>query len=105
MRHRSKAAVNLINSTLAVEEPNVTSIAIRPGVVDTEMQNMIRSTGASGMKDDHAKFIELHRDGKLVKPEDPAHVLAALANQPPKHLSGGFFSWNDEDMKPFNRAK
>ncbi|KAI8327253.1 hypothetical protein BD560DRAFT_418348 [Blakeslea trispora] len=99
----SKAALNLINSTLAVEEPNVTSIAIRPGVVDTEMQNTIRSTGAEGMKDDHAKFIELHRDGKLVKPEDPAHVLVALANQPPKHLSGGFYSWNDEPMQPFMR--
>ncbi|OBZ82054.1 putative oxidoreductase C30D10.05c [Choanephora cucurbitarum] len=92
-------------STLAAEEPNVTAIAIRPGVVDTEMQTMIRSSGAEGMKDDHAKFIELHREGKLVKPEDPAHVLVALANQPPKHLSGGFYSWNDEPMKPFNRTQ
>ncbi|KAI8645228.1 hypothetical protein BD408DRAFT_412016 [Parasitella parasitica] len=100
----SKATVNHIAKTLAVEEPDVTTIALRPGVVDTEMQGFIRSQGEQGMKEDHAKFTELHRDGKLVQPEDPGHVLVALANNPPKKLSGNMYSWNDEEMKPFNRS-
>lgn len=97
----SKAAVNHITSTLAAEEEGVTSIAIRPGVVDTEMQVMIRADGAASMGDDHAKFIDLHRTGKLVQPQDPGHVLAALANDAPKALSGKMYSWNDPEMKEY----
>ncbi|KAI7893927.1 uncharacterized protein EV154DRAFT_126110 [Mucor mucedo] len=97
----SKATVNHITSTLAVEEEGVTSIAIRPGVVDTEMQAMIRSDGAACMGDDHNKFIDLHSTGKLVKPQDPGHVLAALAHNPPKALSGKMYSWNDPEMKDY----
>ncbi|KAK4511464.1 uncharacterized protein ATC70_012679 [Mucor velutinosus] len=100
----SKATINHIANTLSVEEPEVTTIAIRPGVVDTAMQDLIRAEGEQGMKEDHAKFIELHRTGKLVQPEDPGHVLVALANSPPQELSGKMYSWNDEEMKPFNRS-
>ncbi|KAI7906576.1 uncharacterized protein BX663DRAFT_428023 [Cokeromyces recurvatus] len=101
----SKATINHIATTLSVEEPNVTTIALRPGVVDTEMQNVIRTKGKESMKEDHDKFIDLHRSGKLVKPQDPGHVLAALANNPPKELSGKMYSWNDEEMKPFCRRQ
>ncbi|RUS19392.1 hypothetical protein BC937DRAFT_87567 [Endogone sp. FLAS-F59071] len=41
----SKAALNHLVQTLAVEEPDVTTIALRPGAVDTEMQAVIRSQG------------------------------------------------------------
>jgi NAD(P)-dependent dehydrogenase (short-subunit alcohol dehydrogenase family) len=34
--------VNSLAQSLALEEPDITSIAIRPGVVDTEMQRDIR---------------------------------------------------------------
>jgi NAD(P)-dependent dehydrogenase (short-subunit alcohol dehydrogenase family) len=34
----SKAALNHLARTLAVEEPDVTTVAVRPGVVDTDMQ-------------------------------------------------------------------
>jgi hypothetical protein len=68
------------------------------------MQHMIRSTGRDAMQDDHDKFIQLHHEGKLVSPEDPGHVLVALANNPPKDLSGQMCSWNDEKLKDYVRA-
>jgi hypothetical protein len=68
------------------------------------MQVMIRSTGEEAMKHDHAKFVDLHREGKLVQPEDPGHVLVALANNPPKNLSGQMYSWNDEQLKGYVRS-
>ncbi|KAG8793403.1 hypothetical protein FRC16_010965 [Serendipita sp. 398] len=40
----SKAAVNSLVKTLATEEPNIATIAIRPGVVDTDMQTLLRSS-------------------------------------------------------------
>ncbi|KAI9480518.1 MAG: hypothetical protein EXX96DRAFT_563080 [Benjaminiella poitrasii] len=99
----SKATVNHIANTLSVEEPEITTIALRPGVVDTEMQSLIRSRGQDAMKEDHSKFVDLHRSGKLVQPQDPGHVLAALAANPPKALSGKMYSWDDNDMKPYRR--
>ncbi|OLL24031.1 putative oxidoreductase [Neolecta irregularis DAH-3] len=38
----SKAAVNHLTKTLAIEEKDITTIAFRPGVVDTNMQKAIR---------------------------------------------------------------
>lgn len=41
----SKAALNHLATTLAVEEPDITTIAFRPGVVATDMQKSARDAG------------------------------------------------------------
>ncbi|KAF9368265.1 hypothetical protein CPC16_005529, partial [Podila verticillata] len=38
----SKAALNMFGQILATEEKDITTVAIRPGVVDTEMQGVVR---------------------------------------------------------------
>lgn len=50
---------------------------------------------------DHKKFTQAHADGKLVKPEDCGHVIAALAVKAPKGLSGQFVSWDSAECKDF----
>ncbi|KAF9076717.1 hypothetical protein BDP27DRAFT_1312476 [Rhodocollybia butyracea] len=97
----SKAAMNSLCRTLAAEDPSVISVAVRPGIVDTDMQVEIRGTGSLAMGPVHQKFVDLHQTGSLLKPEDPGHVIAALAVDCPKELSGEFVSWNDEVCKPF----
>ncbi|CAO3613877.1 unnamed protein product [Cunninghamella echinulata] len=97
----SKAALNHLAMTLANEEPDVTTISLRPGVVATEMQGLIREKGGEAMKDDHSKFIDLHRSGKLLAPETPAHVAVALALDTRKDCSGQFYSWDDELFKQY----
>lgn len=83
--------MNHLNLTLAAEEPNVTSISIRPGIVDTQMQMEIRDVHSNSMDEkDNAKFRELHQSGKLVRPEQSGHVIAKLAVDAPKELSGKF---------------
>lgn len=42
----------MFGETLAKEEPEVTSVSIRPGVVDTEMQAVIRREGKTTRCDD-----------------------------------------------------
>ncbi|KAL9031303.1 MAG: hypothetical protein Q9196_000659 [Gyalolechia fulgens] len=87
----SKAAMNHLNLTLAAEEPSVTCVAIRPGVVDTQMQLDIREMHSELMDEkDVLKFHNLHQQGKLIKPERPGHVIAKLAICAPKELSGKF---------------
>jgi hypothetical protein len=35
----------MLTTTVAVEEPGIVAISLRPGVVDTEMQKFIREKG------------------------------------------------------------
>lgn len=92
--------LNHLASTLAVEEPTITTLSIRPGVVDTEMQREIREVHHEQMSStDRAKFSGLKKDGGLLKPEQPGHVIARLAvarGDLVHGLSGRFLSWNDE---------
>lgn len=89
----SKAAINHLVLTLGAEEPKVTSIAFRPGVVDTGMQQTIRAQDLSTTEMDHDKvgsFIELKKSGKILQPDQPAHVIAKLVLEASSDLSGKF---------------
>lgn len=98
----AKAAMNHLAMTLASEEKDITSIAIRPGVVDTEMQRDIREKHNTAMDaSDTKRFAELKSSGGLLQPEQPGHVMAKLVVNPPAELSGKFLSWNAEELKSF----
>jgi len=101
----SKAVLNHLASTLATEEPKVTTLSIRPGTVDTEMQREIRELHHRTMdKKDVDKFASLKSSGTLLKPELPGHVIARLALDAPNSLSGRFLSWNDKDLEKFQEV-
>lgn len=90
----SKAAVNSISTHLAVEEPDITSVAIAPGRVDTDMQSVVRSAGKDVMdKAQYDNFVDAYRQGNLLKPEQPGHVIAKFVAQPRKDLSGNFLKY------------
>lgn len=77
--------------TLSAEEPNITCISVRPGVVDTQMQRELRDVHFSGMQEkDSARFFILHKEGGLLKPEQPGNVIAKLLLDGPRELSGKF---------------
>ncbi|KAI0053583.1 NAD(P)-binding protein [Auriscalpium vulgare] len=100
----SKAALNSLNRTLAEEEKNIVSVALRPGKVDTAMQAALRETGRVHMtEEDYNTFVREHTEGKLVKPEDAGYVIAKLALEAPASLSGQFVSWNSDECKAYMR--
>jgi len=68
------------------------------------MQETIRRIGAGHMSTvEHERFLRAHADGKLVRPEDCGRVIAGLALDAPKGLSGSFISWDSEECKPFRQ--
>lgn len=72
------------------------AVAIAPGRVDTQMQREIREEGRPGHRmtaEDHARFQADYDEGRLVKPEEPAYVLAKLAAGATREISGGFFKY------------
>lgn len=95
----AKAALNLLTMTLAEEEPAVTAVAVRPGVVDTEMQRQIREQGEAGMTAEaHNRFVQLHEKQELLDPKLPGKALVVLALRAPQEWSGRFLSWDDEEV-------
>lgn len=64
----SKAAINMLTQTIAVEQSEVKNavkvLAIAPGVVDTDMQTEIRKSDKSNFRDIE-RFIALKEDGAL----------------------------------------
>ncbi|KAF2860330.1 NAD(P)-binding protein [Piedraia hortae CBS 480.64] len=98
----AKAALNHLAMTLANEESLVTTIAVRPGVVDTNMQKDIRDKHHHHMNEkDAARFKELNETGRLLKPEEPGHVMARMVVDAPKELTGKFMSWDAEALKAY----
>jgi hypothetical protein len=68
------------------------------------MQEAIRQAGAAVLpKAFHDGFIRVHAEGKLVKPEDCGHVIAALALRATPELSGTFVSWDSEECLPYRQ--
>jgi len=95
---------SFIHRTLAAEEPDLISVAMRPGMVDTDMQTDLRVNGVHHVTESHhARMKRAHADGTLVRPEDSGYVIAALAVRAPKDLSGKFVSWDGEECKAFRR--
>ncbi|KAH8661933.1 short-chain dehydrogenase [Xylariales sp. PMI_506] len=98
----SKAALNHLCAHAAVEEQEITSIAVSPGKVDTNMQQLIREQGGAAMAPAlHASFVDEHASGKLLKPEQPGGVIAKLVQNAPTGLSGKHFRWNDPALAAF----
>lgn len=92
----AKAALNQFTKVLAGEEPEVTCVAVRPGVVDTRMQEDLRRDGLAVMPGhQHAYYRQLKSDGKLEHPAIPGRSIAWLALHAPKNFSGRFLDYDD----------
>jgi NAD(P)-dependent dehydrogenase (short-subunit alcohol dehydrogenase family) len=92
----SKAALNRVTSVLAAEEPEITAIALRPGMVDTSMQDDVRERGRGVMDDDyHRGFVRAKDEGQLNSPDEIGRAVAVLALYAQRGWSGEFMEYDD----------
>lgn len=92
----SKAGALMLTRLLAAEEPDVTAISYSPGVVDTEMQRVIRAN-REGMAPSRADYFQrLHAEGELQAPDEIGRALAWFALRAPRSLSGTMVQTRDE---------
>lgn len=92
----AKAGLTHLTAVLAVEEPRITAVALRPGVVDTAMQERIRQEGPGAMDPETAEYFRrLKTEARLEPPWVPARVAAWLALHAPRSLSGRFVEYDD----------
>ncbi|KKF95722.1 putative oxidoreductase [Ceratocystis platani] len=96
----SKAAINSISAHLAAEEPEITSFALAPGVVATDMQTQIRAS--KNMDPTQlARFVDLHQSDKLLKPEWVGAVVAKIVTKQDVTLSGKFLRITDPALAAY----
>jgi NAD(P)-dependent dehydrogenase (short-subunit alcohol dehydrogenase family) len=96
----AKAGLNHFTRVLAEEEPLLTAVAVRPGVVDTRMQAYIRDHGPGVMPPDQIGYYQdLKAEGRLEPPLVPARVIAWLALHAPRSLSGTFIDYDDDRVR------
>jgi benzil reductase ((S)-benzoin forming) len=74
----SKAGLDMLTKVAGLEQSSeqnpVTIFALAPGIIETGMQESIRETDLA-LFPDRDKFISLHEEGKLAKPEDVAEII------------------------------
>ncbi|KAH7100072.1 hypothetical protein BKA62DRAFT_707517 [Auriculariales sp. MPI-PUGE-AT-0066] len=105
----AKAAVNSIARSLTLEEPDLVSLSVHPGIVDTAMIRELIETGAdNGVHPATLKFFtdSLAAQKGLAKhpypavpAEVPARVFAWLAMNAPQELSGKVSSFYDDEIQ------
>jgi NAD(P)-dependent dehydrogenase (short-subunit alcohol dehydrogenase family) len=96
----AKAALNHFTRVLAAEEPHLAVISVRPGVVDTRMQETIRRQGRGVMGAEQAAYYRnLKGRGELEAPAVPGRAIAWLALQCPAEWSGQFLDYDDPRIR------
>jgi NAD(P)-dependent dehydrogenase (short-subunit alcohol dehydrogenase family) len=95
----SKAALVQFTRVLAAEEPSLTVLALRPGMVDTEMHALIRREGPKAMTPEQVAYYQsLKTEGKLEPPAVPARSIAWLSLHAPRDWSGQFINYDDPQI-------
>ncbi len=95
----SKAALVQFSRVLAAEEPSLTVLALRPGVVDTEMHALIRREGPKAMSPEQMAYYQrLTTEGRLEPPAVPARSIAWLCLHAPLDWSGQFLNYDDPQV-------
>ncbi|KAF5625176.1 uncharacterized protein FTJAE_10073 [Fusarium tjaetaba] len=91
----SRAVLNYLCRCIPLEDSRISSMAITPGAVDTEMQTGLREEGTASPE--LQKFLDaLKAEGRLLKPEEPAAAFAKLVETGiPKDLNGQTVYWED----------
>jgi len=93
----AKAALTHFTRVLAAEENYLTAVAVRPGVVDTDMQAMLRRQGPGTKPPDRTGYYRrLKAEKKLEPPVVPARSIAWLALAAPRSMSGEFVNYDDD---------
>ncbi|KAK9468926.1 hypothetical protein V1512DRAFT_258240 [Lipomyces arxii] len=98
----SKAATDHLAATLAAEEPDISSVSLDPGVMDTEMQVALREKHGSEMAaQEHDRFLKLKSEGGLSPPEVPGNVAVNLVLKARPEVNGKAYRFDSPEFAAY----
>lgn len=81
----SKAGLDMFSKVLQeesnIDKTNIKVLSIAPGIIDTEMQQQIRSTDTANFSNIN-RFVEYKKNGDLASAEDTAKKILRFINEP-----------------------
>lgn len=93
----SKAAIQTLFKCLSMEEPSITCVCVRPGIVDTQMVHEAHAKAAEVMGDQGKQWLDnLRNSNGLLSAEVPGEAISKLVLEAPSKLSGKCISFNDK---------
>lgn len=85
----AKAGLRMLVQVLALEAPQVTSLSVQPGPVDTGMHDSLRADTRSALAPERAQlYHDLRSQGRLRPPDVPGRSIAWLTLAAPPEWSG-----------------
>ncbi|KAN0093458.1 NAD(P)-binding protein [Hyaloscypha variabilis] len=98
----AKRAMNCLCAGLKLEEPEVSTVCVTPGIVNTNMQKEVRDEHENRMPTEQYNWLkQLHDSGGLVQPEQSASTFARLVLYGiPEECKGEVVPWNDLRVRP-----
>ena len=94
----SKAALNHLTKMTALENEQTLCLAVGPGAIDTDMQDIIERDTLH--RDDIiGQFFKRRPERTLPSPEEPAKAIATLALHADFNLQGQFVMWDDPQVQ------
>lgn len=91
-----KAAMNSFIGSLAKEEPHITALSVKPGIVDTAMVQ--QSATSPGVMDSQGEqwIRNLQKSKGLLDPKIPGEAIAKIVLRAPPSCSGNNYAFNDK---------
>ncbi|ORX67476.1 NAD(P)-binding protein [Linderina pennispora] len=95
----SKAALNYITETLALEEPDITAVAIHPGLVETDMTRGFVDRMAVGGAEETAMVDNMR--SAMIQTALPGHIIGNLALYADHELSGSYVEYDEPRLSKY----
>ncbi|KAG0304716.1 hypothetical protein BGZ99_002305 [Dissophora globulifera] len=98
----TKAALRMFADILAVEEPQLTTLSIMPGIVETDMGKHALENGAGHMLPEQLALFSAEKTENsmpVTEIEEPSHVIASVAISGSTSLNGKTLNWDAEEFK------
>ncbi|ORX73712.1 NAD(P)-binding protein [Linderina pennispora] len=92
----TKAAINYITATLASEEPDITAVAIHPGLVNTDMTRVFFYK-AFGVEPSKSSAGDLSIPS-MIEADVPGRIIGNLALHVDHELTGAFVEYNEPKL-------
>lgn len=101
-----KAALNMGTRVAADEHSGVVFVAVRPGMIDTDMQGQVRDRGRGVMDDeDHERFVRARESGELASADTVGRALAVIALFADPAWSGEFVEITEDRVADLVASK
>ncbi|KAK3997001.1 hypothetical protein QBC44DRAFT_317099 [Cladorrhinum sp. PSN332] len=101
----SKAALEQLSRTIAVEEPRIRCLSVSLDAVNTAMYDVIPKEGGEMDQEQRDKLVKARQQGSLIRPALVAAIVMRLSIWATREMSGKHYNWGDPQLAKFQTGE